>query len=104
MTTSSSRVVRAVILLLRIALGAIFVYAAWVKLREPWQLFALAVESYKMLPLWAVEWTARTLPWLELAIGLALIAGLGLRISATITSAVLLVFIGALVRAKLKGM
>jgi uncharacterized membrane protein YphA (DoxX/SURF4 family) len=104
MTTSLNRVLHAIALVLRIALGGIFVYAAYVKLREPWQLFALAIDSYRMLPLWAVEWAARTLPWIELVIGLALIVGRGLRVTATITSAVLLVFIGALVRAKLKGM
>jgi len=104
MTTSSSKALRALALLLRIALGGVFLYAAWVKLREPWQLFALAIDSYRILPLWAVEWTARTLPWFELAIGLALIVGRGLRVSATATSLLLLVFIGLLVRAKLKGM
>ena len=96
--------VRPAALLLRIALGAIFVYAAWVKLREPWELFALAINSYDLLPLKAVELVARTLPWLEMAIGLMLIVGRGLRITATVTSLVLLVFIGALLRAKLKGM
>jgi len=104
MTTSSSKIWRAIALVLRIALGGIFVYAAWVKLREPWQLFALAIDSYRILPLWAVEWTARTLPWLELAVGLGLIIGRGLRVSATVTSLLLLMFIGLLVRAKLKGM
>jgi len=104
MTTSSNRVLSIVALLVRLALGAIFVYAAWVKLREPWQLFALAIDSYRILPLWAVEWAARTLPWFELLIGVALIVGRGLRVTATVTSLILLVFIGALLRAKLKGM
>jgi putative oxidoreductase len=104
MTTSSSKTWRAIALVLRIVLGGIFVYAAWVKLREPWQLFALAIDSYRILPLWAVEWTARTLPWLELVIGVALIIGRGLRVSATVTSLLLVMFIGLLVRAKLKGM
>jgi len=88
--------VRPAALVLRIALGAIFVYAAWVKLREPWELFALAINSYDLLPLKAVELVARTLPWLEMAIGLMLIVGRGLRITATVTSLVLLVFIGVM--------
>jgi len=32
---SSSKVFRAVVLALRVALGAVFVYAAWTKLRQP---------------------------------------------------------------------
>ena len=68
--TSSSKTLRAVMLVLRIALGAVFVYAAWTKLRTPWELFAMSIDSYQLLPLKAVELVARTLPWFELAVGL----------------------------------
>ena len=37
-------------LVLRVVLGAIFVYAAWAKLRLPWQLFAMSIDSYQLLP------------------------------------------------------
>jgi uncharacterized membrane protein YphA (DoxX/SURF4 family) len=100
----SNNVVRTLALVLRIALGAVFVYAAYVKLREPWELFALAINSYQLLPLKGVELVARTLPWFELAIGLMLIVGRGLRVSATVTSLLLLVFFGLIVRAYAKGM
>jgi uncharacterized membrane protein YphA (DoxX/SURF4 family) len=85
-------------------LGAIFVYAAWVKLRDPWELYALAISSYEVLPLWAVELVARTLPWLELAVGVGLIAGIWLRLSSTVTSLLLTVFFVLMVRAFSKGM
>src|SRR5450631_2244570 len=62
--------------ILRVILGAIFMYAAWTKLREPWALFAISIDSYQVLPLWAVEFIARTLPWLELLLGALLIAGI----------------------------
>jgi uncharacterized membrane protein YphA (DoxX/SURF4 family) len=91
-------------LILRIALGGIFIYAAWAKLRDPWELYALAINSYEVLPLWAVELVARTLPWFELAVGLALIAGVWLRVFSTITSLLLVVFFGLMVRAYAKGM
>lgn len=113
MTLSSGRILRAVRLLLRIALGAVFVYAAWIKLfgpqwswplrLEPWALFALAISSYDVLPLQSVELAARTLPWLELAMGLMLLAGRGLRIAATATALLLLVFFGLMVRAFAQG-
>jgi uncharacterized membrane protein YphA (DoxX/SURF4 family) len=109
MTSSPAKIVR---LVLRIALGAVFVYAGWVKLfgphlwplsLEPWELFAVAINAYGILPLKAVEMVARALPWLELAVGVMLIAGLGLRVSATITSSLLLVFFSLMVRAFSRG-
>jgi uncharacterized membrane protein YphA (DoxX/SURF4 family) len=100
---SQSKILRPVALLLRIALGGIFVYAAWSKLKDPWALFAMAIDSYKVLPLWAVEWLARTLPWIELLIGALLIVGRWMRISTAATSLLLLVFFSLIVRARLLG-
>jgi uncharacterized membrane protein YphA (DoxX/SURF4 family) len=101
---SSSRVFRAVVLALRVALGAVFVYAAWTKLRQPWELFAMSIDAYKVLPYWAVVVVARTLPWAELAIGLALMAGRWLRVSAGAASLLLMMFFALMVRAYVKRM
>jgi len=101
---SSSKPLGWLALVLRIALGGIFIYAAWAKLRDPWELYALAINSYEVLPLWAVEVVARTLPWLELLVGIGLAAGIGLRIWSSITSLLLLVFFSLMVRAYAKGM
>ena len=103
MAFSQSRVLRAIALLLRLALGGIFVYAAWSKLKDPWALFAMAIDSYRVLPIWAVESLARTLPWIELLIGALLIAGRWMRISTTSASALLLVFFSLIVRARVLG-
>jgi uncharacterized membrane protein YphA (DoxX/SURF4 family) len=99
-----NRTVRVVSLILQLTLGAVFIYAAWTKLRDPWAVFAVAIDSFQILPLWGVEWVARTLPWFELAVGVLLISGRWLRISTTASSLLLLVFFGLLVRAQLKGM
>jgi uncharacterized membrane protein YphA (DoxX/SURF4 family) len=88
-----------VLLVLRIALGAVFVYAAVIKLETPWQLFAGAIADYKILPEWAVTPLARSLPWAELAIGLLLAVGRFLRTAATACSLLLLVFFSLMVRA-----
>lgn len=96
----------------RVALGAIFLYAAYAKLRfeGEWHLrdyhffFAMAIDSYKMLPISAVQIMAKVLPWFELALGSLLIAGMAVRWVATITSGLLLVFIGAMTRAKILGL
>ena len=42
--------VRRLRLVLRLLLGAVFVYAAYTKLRQSWLLFALSIDSYQLLP------------------------------------------------------
>ena len=104
LTERQNRIFRAVALVLRIALGGIFVYAAWSKLKDPWALFAMAIDSYHALPLWAVEWVARTLPWVELALGALLIAGRSMRVATVATSLMLTVFFALMVRAYSQGL
>ncbi len=65
----------------------------------PWQLFAGAIADYKILPDWAVNPLACTLPWAELAIGLLIAAGLWLRTAASACSLLLAVFFSLMVRA-----
>ena len=79
-------------------MGLVFVYAAWTKLTQSWIQVAMAVEAYELLPTWAVEVVARTLPWAELILGLWLIVGKWLRIAAPAASALLLGFMVILVR------
>jgi putative oxidoreductase len=100
----SNRYLRLLAIVLRVILGAIFVYAGWVKLKDPWELFALGISSYQILPLGMVEMVARTLPWLEVVVGVLLASGFGLRISATITTLLLVVFMALMIRAYVKGM
>src|SRR6202167_2900021 len=96
----------------RIALGVIFLIAAYAKLHfaGEWHLrdyqffFAMAIDSYKMLPVSAVQLMAQILPWFELALGALLIAGVAVRWIGLITSGLLLVFIGAMTRAKMLGL
>jgi putative oxidoreductase len=103
MAISRNKPVRWILLALRLVLGAIFIYAGYVKLREPWALFAMGIDSYHILPLRLVEPVARALPWFEVVVGLLLMAGVWMRFSAACVSAMLLVFIGAMVRALVKG-
>ncbi|HYL64877.1 MAG TPA: MauE/DoxX family redox-associated membrane protein [Candidatus Methylomirabilis sp.] len=98
---------RILLLIGRVALGSIFLISAYTKLHfnGSWHLgdyhffFAMAVDSYNMLPLWAVEIVARVLPILEAVLGAFLVSGVGLRWVASITSALILVFIAAMTRA-----
>ena len=90
-------------LFLRLVLGAIFVYAAFVKLRDPWQVFANSVANYDLLPMWAVKLVARALPWAEMLVGLLLISGRFLRVSSIAASALLLGFFAIMVRTYASG-
>jgi putative oxidoreductase len=98
---------RVLLVIGRVVLGSIFLISAYTKLHfnGSWHFgdyhffFAMAVDSYNMLPLWAVEIVARVLPLLEALLGGLLVSGVGLRWAASITSALILVFIGAMTRA-----
>ena len=103
---------RVLLLVGRVALGAIFVIAAFTKLyfNGGWHFgdyyffFGMAINSYDILPLWAVDWAARVLPWFELLLGVSLIAGIALRWTALIASLLLFGFIAAMTRAYMHGL
>lgn len=92
-----------VVLALRLVLGAVFIYAAYTKLRQSWLLFALSIDSYQLLPSWAVFALARTLPLLELALGILLIAGVWLRYLSIAAAAILALFFLVMVVSYFRG-
>ncbi len=94
---------RALLLVGRLGLGAVFVYAAYTKLRGPWEIFAMSVNSYQLLPNWAVTVVARTLPWLELLVGALLLVGYQLRHVAAAATALLLCFFAVMLRSYFQG-
>jgi len=96
-------VIRRVTLVLRLLLGAVFIYAAYTKLRQSWLLFALSIDSYQLLPEWAVFLLARTLPALELVLGVLLIAGVWLRYLSIVAAAILGLFFSVMVVSYFRG-
>ena len=104
MTYSRNKVLGIFALVVRVVLGGLFVYAAYQKLKDPWALFAMNIDSYQVLPTRAVEIVARTLPWFELLVGILMIAGIFRRSATVATSLLLGVFFGLMVRAYAKGM
>jgi len=92
------------VVLLRLLIGAVFVYAAYTKLRDPWQVFAMSVDSYKILSESAVIAVARTLPWFELALGILLVAGLALRYVSVSAAVLLTVFFALMVVSYARGL
>jgi uncharacterized membrane protein YphA (DoxX/SURF4 family) len=76
----------------RLSLGALFLYAGYAKLRNPF-VFEMAVDGYQLLPPAGVIVVARGLPWLEVALGLLLWSGWKLPYSATFTTLLLGAFL-----------
>jgi uncharacterized membrane protein YphA (DoxX/SURF4 family) len=103
MPFSRNRLLQIAVVVLRVALGGIFIYAGYVKLAEPWQLFAAGIADYEVVPMWAAKFLAHTLPWFEVLIGLLLIAGRWFRCSTVSTSLLLGVFFSLMVRAYAGG-
>ena len=66
----------------RIFVGAIFAYAGYAKLLEPYENFRGAIANYQGIPYGLTEPIARVLPWLELFFGVSLILGYLPRVSA----------------------
>ena len=112
---------RAVILIARLVLGGIFVYAGISKVFFPnahlWPMFVLKfsistnlatfaqqVESYKLLSPAGVDSVAHTLPFTEIALGLMLLIGWGLRIWASLVTLIMLGFLTVVTRAYLLHM
>ena len=95
---------RRLLLALRLILAAVFLYAAYTKLRQPWLLFAMSIDAYQILPHWAVLTLGRTLPWIELLIGLLLAAGIALRYVAALATLLLAFFFAVMLHAFAKGL
>ena len=96
-------ILRRSIVILRLGLAGVFLYAAWTKLRASPLIFAMSVDSYRLLPEWGVLAVAYTLPWLELAVGILLMAGFWLRYVAAMASAILVMFFALMLRSYIQG-
>ncbi len=89
--------------LLRVLLGALFVYAAVPKIADPFS-FAVDVYNYRLLPGWAVGVVAAGLPWLELAAGACLLLGVRVRAAALLITGMLLLFTAAMLINTIRGL
>jgi uncharacterized membrane protein YphA (DoxX/SURF4 family) len=87
----------------RIALAAVFLYAAYTKLREPWMVFAMEIDAMKVVPGASVESVARTMPWFELALGVLLLIGIQTRFVGSVATVLLGTFFTMLLVLYLRG-
>lgn len=82
--------------LLRLLLGAVFLYASYDKILHPGD-FARAVHNYQLLPAAVVNPVAVVLPWMELLLGFFLLAGAWLPGTTLLSTLLLAVFNAALI-------
>ncbi len=94
---------RALLIVARLALAAIFLWAGIAKLREPWMLFAMQLDSMHIFPDASITFFARTMPWIEVMLGLLLIAGIQMRYVASAATALLAVFFTVVTILYLRG-
>ena len=84
-------------------LGVLFVGACLHKIADP-RAFAVDIATYDILPLALVNLAAITVPWVELAAGLMLLAGLRTRAAAVLVAGMMAVFLAALAVALGRGL
>lgn len=102
---------RVLLLIGRLALAGVFLFAAYAKMKPqaglPWSaasvrtslsMFALQVDSYQLLPETFVSPVAHLLPPFELFLGLWLLSGIALRYSSLVTTLLIAGFFAVMVR------
>ena len=89
------RTEKVIVLLLRVIVGGVFIWAGVLKALDPAQ-FARDVDNYRMLPFAASAAVALYLPWLEIIAGAALASGVWHCGASLVIGAMLLAFLIAL--------
>lgn len=115
--TSRARTGRILLIVGRIVLAAIFLAAGVSKLKPltgmPWTvasvktslaMFAMGVDSYQILPPWAVSPLAHFLPFFEIVLAIWLLSGFALRVSSLLSTLAICVFIYAMFSAWRRGL
>jgi uncharacterized membrane protein YphA (DoxX/SURF4 family) len=91
------------LILARLVMAAIFIYASLDKIAHP-AAFAKDVYNYQILPDALINLTALVLPWLEVFLGLCLLAGIWLPGAVLAVNGLLIVFLAALVFNMARGL
>ena len=91
-----------IILIFRLSLGAMFIYASLDKINDPIT-FSSGIRAYQIVPFGFENSLAIILPWLELLTGIGLVIGVMVDGAALISMGLLVVFIIAISSAILRG-
>ena len=91
------------LLLSRVALGFIFLYAGTEKIADA-EGFARAINNYKLIPFFTINILALVLPWIEVVCGLLLILGIKSKENALILTLLLSLFVAVITVSLLRGL
>ena len=91
------------LLSIRIFLGFVFVFAAITKVTDPIG-FSQSIYNYKLMPDFTINFLAIAFPWIELVAGILLIFGIAVKENSAILSALLFVFIVAIIISIARGL
>jgi uncharacterized membrane protein YphA (DoxX/SURF4 family) len=87
----------------RLGLAAVFLVSGTLKALDPDATY-VAVRAYDLLPKAGVALVAGGLPWLEIALGLLLLAGVATRVVAAVSAGLLLLFVAGVTQAWARGL
>jgi uncharacterized membrane protein YphA (DoxX/SURF4 family) len=90
-------------LIVRIGLAVVWLVSGVIKVSDHNQTY-IAVQAYDLLPSSISSVVAGALPFLELALGVLLLVGLGTRIAGVVSAVVLVAFIGAVAQSWARGL
>jgi uncharacterized membrane protein YphA (DoxX/SURF4 family) len=100
---TSVRVLDVVGTLARLGLAAVWLISGGIKAADLSQTY-VAVRAYDVLPKQGVEIVAAVLPFLEIALGLLLLVGVGVRAVAVLSAALFVVFIAGVAQSWARGL
>jgi uncharacterized membrane protein YphA (DoxX/SURF4 family) len=90
-------------LLSRLILGGVLFAAGWLKIFTPAK-SQMAVRAYEILPIALANFLGILLPWFEVGLGVLLILGIAVRVSALLGGALMVLFIAAISQAWARGL
>jgi len=90
-------------LIARLTLGGVLLAAGWLKVFTPAK-SQMAVRAYEVLPISVANFFGIALPWFEVGLGVLLILGIAVRLSAALGGALMALFIAAISQAWARGL
>ena len=91
------------LLLLRIILSLVFIFAGIEKIVSPKE-FAESIANYKLFPTFLINFSAITLPWIEIITGILLLFGAAVKENAFIMTVLLNIFTLAVIISIFRGL
>lgn len=92
-----------IVLLCRLVVGGVFIYASLDKLQHPGD-FAQVIHNYRMVPYFFLNGLAYLLPVTEILVGVALVLGVLRRGAALLSGLMLVIFMVGITTALIRGL